>query len=84
MKEFYSRQWLNQKKGTAFITASASQALPTWVEADFEIADCHRKASIDLSFCSPKDKKEKLKKLDIAISTLQALRSAMVEMEAKK
>lgn len=84
MKEFYARQWLNQKKGTAFITAYLSHTHSTWFDAGFDIADCHRKASIDLSFGSLKEKKEKLKKLDVTIATLQALRSVMIEMEPKK
>ena len=84
MKEFYARQWLNQKRGTAFITASLSHSHSTWFDVGFDVADCHRRASIDLSFGSVKEKKEKLKKLDVVISTLQALRSVMIEMEPKK
>lgn len=75
--KYYSRKWLNQKEGTAFIEASIEDSYSKYKDSTLNISDCNKKISLDFSFHTQKEKKEKLKKLDLLINELKEFKLAL-------
>lgn len=76
----YSRKFLNSTEGTAFIEVNARQGVD-WVDSTVTLSDCSRQVSLDFSFSKRKSKREKLKKIALLISELQALEAFMKEQD---
>jgi hypothetical protein len=82
--KYYSRKWLNQKEGTAYIECAASNDLGSYKDFGFKLADCHRAVSIDLSFHNNKGKIARVKKISLIIDELINLKLAIEKVEVNK
>jgi hypothetical protein len=84
---YYSRKFLNSKKGIAAIECSADME-SKWCNIGVKISDCNKTVNLDFDFNTVKDFKEKRAKLLLVISELQELRrmidNKMAEPEFKK
>jgi hypothetical protein len=69
---YYSRKFLNPKKGVALIECSAEMQ-HGWSNVCVKITDCNRTISLDIDFDSFKTYKEKRTKLTLMISEIQSL-----------
>lgn len=84
---YYSRKFLNSKKGIAAIECSADME-SKWCNIGVKISDCNKTVNLDFDFNTVKDFKEKRTKLLLIIAELQELRriidNKMAEPEFKK
>lgn len=84
---YYSRKFLNSKKGIAAIECSADME-SKWCNIGVKISDCNKTVNLDFDFNTVKDFKEKRTKLLLIIDELQELRriidNKMAEPEFKK
>lgn len=72
-KKYHVRKFLNKTSGMAALEINASYE--AWnFNCDVTISDCNRRIDLDFNMWEPKNVKEKLAKLDLLISELQALR----------
>lgn len=69
---YYSRKFLNAKKGAAIIECSAEMST-NWCNVSVKITDCNRAVSLDLDFNSIKTYKEKRNKLELLVTELNEL-----------
>lgn len=74
------RAWLNPTKsedtGAVSCYVSSYEGDP-YVDGDLSIWDCGRKVSLNFSIYSEKDAKDRAKKINTLISTLQEMKSAL-------
>ena len=81
----YRRDWLNKKKGTAFIESTSAtyfpkkKNVPGHVSASLTIADCSRLINLDFDAFDKEDVDERVAKLDMIRTHLDALRDALLE-----
>lgn len=87
---FYSRKWLNRKRGRAHIIATVDGTTETgerkydrpYVDAYFEMGDCTNNISLDFCISDLKDKKECLKiqkKLDLMAKTFSSFQKSILD-----
>ena len=74
---YYSRKWLNKKRGKAFIEVEAH---PADKDVSVSIGDCYRHITLDFSVYKRSDdwdctKEGRLYKMDLLISELQKARA---------
>lgn len=69
---YYSRKFLNSKKGVAAIQCHADMA-SKWCDVTVQISDCHKTVNLEFDFSDAKGHKEKRAKLSLIINELHAL-----------
>jgi len=77
-----ARKWLNPKKSDDSGAIQWYVSLDSYdasVNASFDVWDCSRKISIDLSYWNKAQAKERAMKIDIMIQELQAMREALAD-----
>lgn len=76
-RSYYSRKFLNAKKGVALIETSGRVGIE-WIDANVTIGDCHRRIDLDFSYTNKKGRRDKLAKIALLISELQKLQKFML------
>lgn len=85
----YRRDWLNKKKGTAFVESHTSDHFPTnkkisgHVSASLTIADCSRTISLDFDCFDKEDVDERLHKIAVLRTHLNEIVNALLEAKGK-
>jgi hypothetical protein len=76
--KYHSRKFLNKKQGMAAIECIGSVSNYS-LDLDINITDCNRKISLDFYAFNPKSAKEKLAKIDLLLSEIDAARCYYAE-----
>lgn len=82
--KIYTRDWINADNGSAYMIVQASVE-DDWqysdgleVDAAIEIKDCSRQINLDFNYGNQEEYNQRLDKLNLMVSRLQALKDFMV------
>ena len=84
LKNYYSRCFLNKKKGVAAVEWNVDPDNDKSKSANFKVSDCNRSANLEFTYWNDEMKAERLYKLDKLISELQMFRAALFPAQDQK